>query len=347
MFNYKDPGGALKPAKALTNYRQLIHEQYRIHAKKPNSAFTFLEAFLEVAPGKAQEAAVQWSAFPITAAGTNAEIDAQRFNSQDEYVEWRVERTAGKVKQITFTTDFLEYYQALASVGLAELIAGIKVVIPTANPTATELFGPGFNPATSSPEGRSATFRNFAQRNPWNNGDKGILCLAQQFNTLSALFNLTGPAAVVNNGVPAGGICATLGNFCGPNRNSDPSIATAVQNLARANRDLSLRDPVGVEIVTLSGIWKKNNAQIDINDQAQNGGLWTISRNGRRGVLKNATGLTLDGEAVSTGAQIANRLRVQARVVSALETDMPAWSRVGQEDSSRLNEVAAAAGGVG
>ena len=34
MFSYKDPGGTLKPAKALTKYRQLLHEQYRQHAKK-------------------------------------------------------------------------------------------------------------------------------------------------------------------------------------------------------------------------------------------------------------------------------------------------------------------------
>ena len=343
MFNYKDPGGSLKPAKALTNYRQSLHEQYRMHAKNPNSAFTFLEAFLEMSPGKVpQEAAVQWSAFPITATGTNAEIDDRRFDFQDEYVEWRVERSAGKVKQVTFTTEFLEYYEALASVGLAELVAGIKAVIPTANPKATELFGAGFNPATSTPVGRASRFRSFAKQNPWNNGTRGILCLAQQFNTLGALFNLTGPAAIVNTSVSPGAICGTLGNFCGPNRNSDPSIATAVQNLSRANRDLSLRDPVGIEIITLSGIWKRNGTQIDINDPAQNGGLWVISRTGRRAVLKNASGLTVDGETISTGAQLAIRLRVQARIVSALEADMPEWSRIGQEGSVRLNQVGGA-----
>ena len=86
-------------------------------------------------PGKApQEGAVQWSAFPITATATNDEIDARRFDFQDEYVEWRVERSAGKVKQITFTTEFLEYYEALASVGLGELVEGIKAVIPHGQP---------------------------------------------------------------------------------------------------------------------------------------------------------------------------------------------------------------------
>ena len=334
MFNCKDPGGSLKPAKALANYRQSLHELYRVHAKNPKSAFTFLEAFLEMPPGKVpQEAAVQWSAFPITAAGTNEEIDARRFDFQDEYVEWRVERSAGKVKQITFTTEFLEYYEALASVGLAELVAGIQAVIPAANPKAVELFGAGFNPATSTPVGRASRFRSFAQQNPWNNGIKGILCLAQQFNTLGALFNLTGPAAIVNSTVPSGAICETLGGFCGPNRNSDPSIATAVQDLARANRDLSLRDPVGIEIVRLTGIWKRNGTQIDINDPAQNGGLWLISRTGRRAVLKNAAGLNVDGETLSSGAQIANRLRVNADHVGKILT---AERLLGPEDSNSV-----------
>jgi hypothetical protein len=260
-------------------------------------------------------------------------------------VEWQVERAAGKVKRVTFATEFLEYYQSLAAVGLPELIAGIKAVIPTANPKAAELFGPGFNSATSSAEGRSAAFRNFARNNPWNNGKKGILCLAQEFNTLGALFNLTGPSAVVNKSIPAGAICSTLGNSCGPDRNSDPSIATAVQNLARAKRSLTLRDPVGIEIVSLGGIWKRNDTQFDINDPAQNGGLWKVTRSGRRGVLLNAAGLTVDGESITSGAQIANRLKVQARVISALETDMPEWSRVGQEDSIRLNQIAMASGG--
>ena len=94
----------------------------------------------------------------------------------------------------------------------------------------------------------------------------------------------------------------------------------------------------------LTGIWKRNGVQIDINSSSQNGGLWTITRTGRRAVLKNAAGLTVDDEAITTGAQVANRLRVQARVVSAVEAQLPEWSRVGQENSVRLNQVASAGG---
>ena len=196
--------------------------------------------------------------------------------------------------QVTFTTEFLEYYEALAMASHAALVAGIKKVIPGAAPTAAELYGPNFNPTTAAPEARAQAFRGNATNNPWNDGRKGILCLAQQFNTLSALFNLGGRAAIPKPNVPAGAVCATLGDFCGPARNSDPSIAAAVQTLARASRGLSFADPVGIVIDTLGGIWRIGKTQIDVNDPAANQGAWTITRGGRRAVLKIVPGLLLD-----------------------------------------------------
>ena len=344
MFNYKDPGGALKPARALNNYRQLVHAQYREQAKRASSAFTLLEAFAEMPVGTApREDPVEWLAFPRRFNVGNDQIDTERFQFQDEYVEWRVEKAAGKVKQVTFTTDFLEYYEALAMVGVNELVAGIKAVILNANPKPAELFGAGGDLATALPESRAARFRNFAQQNPWNNGTKGILCLGQQFNTLGALFNLVGPGAVTNLNVDASQICATLGNFCGPDRNSDPNIATGVQNIARAKRGLALRDPVGVEIVRLTGVWKRNGTEIDINNPAQSQ-IWSVTRTGRRAVLKNVAGLTVDDDPITSGSQVAARLSVRAVVVSAPESDLPEWSRVGQESSARLNQLAAGSG---
>ena len=341
MFNYQDPGGKLKPAKALNNYRQLVHAQYRDQAKRPGSAFTLLEAFAELPAGTApREDAVEWLAFPRRFNASNEQIDTDRFRFQDEYVEWRVEKSAGKLKQVTFTTDFLEYYEALAMVGVNELIAGIQAVIPGANPKVAELFGPGADPSGVLPESRAARFRNFARQNPWNNGTKGILCLGQQFNTLSALFNLVGPGAVVNLNVDPSQICGTLGGFCGADRNSDPNIATAVQNLARTKRGLALRDPVGIEIVKLIGVWKRNGIQIDINGPGQSP-IWSVTRTGRRAVLKNVAGLTVDDDPITSGSQVAARLRVRAVVVSAAEADLPDWSRVGQENSTRMDQVAA------
>ena len=344
MFAYTDPAKTLKPAKALAHYRQSLHQAYQAHATLAKSAFTLLEAFDEVAAAKKRVDRVEWIAFPKTALVSNDEIDADRFRFQDEYVEWRVEKTpAGKPTAITFTTDFLDYYQALAMVGLPALKTAIAAVIPGASPTAKELFGPGFNPTTAQPEARGRMFRRFATENPWNDGRKGILCLAQPVNTLGALFGLVGPAAVPNPAVPAGGICATLGGNCVPERNSDPSIAAAVQTLARSARGLSLADPVGIEIVRLAGIWRVGANVLDINDPAGNQGVWTISRRGRRATLRVAPNLTLDDEPIRSGAQVASVLTVQAAVISALEADMPEWSRVGQETSQRLAEAAGGA----
>jgi hypothetical protein len=345
MFSYTDPGKTLKPAKALANYRQLLHEEYRSQSKLAGSAFTLLEAFEEIPDARKKTAAVDWIAFPRTAQASNEEIDTDRFRFQDEYVEWRVEKTpSGKVKQITFTTDFLEYYRALAMVGMAELAAAIRAVIPNANPRAAELFGPNFQPYDAQPVARGNKFAAFAPQNPWNNGKKGILCLTQQFNTLGALFNLAGRAAVPNSAIPAAGVCDTLGGFCGSERNSDPSIATAIQTIALARRGISLVDPVGIEIVRLGGIWRIGSTALDINNPAGNQQVWTVSRRGRRAVLKVVPNLTLDDEPVTSGAQVASVLKVQAVVVSASEADMPEWSRIGQENSQRLSQVAAAGG---
>ena len=257
MFAYTDPAGALKPAAALANYRRLLHEQYRQHARLAGSAFTLLEAFAEVAAAKQRIDSVRWIAFPKTAQASNAEIDADRLEFQDEYVEWRVERdAAGAVSKVTFTTEFPEYYEALAMANHTALVNGIKAVIPGAAPTAAELYGPGFTPAGAAPEARARKFREFFRKNPWNDGRKGILCLAQTFNTLGALFNLCGPSAVPKPTIPVGSVCATLGNFCGPARNSDPSIAAAIQTLARAQRGISFADPVGIVLENLGGIWR-------------------------------------------------------------------------------------------
>jgi hypothetical protein len=340
MFQYTDPGKTLKPAKALANYRTALHVQYVQSAKRPQSAFTLLEAFREIAESKRPTDAVEWAAFPKSANASNAQIDAERFTFQDEYVEWSVDRAAGQVQRITFTTDFLAYYEALARTSVTALVNAIKAVIPGANPTSAELYGPGAAPTSVSEDARAARFRQFSRQNPWINGQKGIVCLAHVNNTLGALFGLVDAAAVPNTAVPPGAICALLAQACVPERNSDPSIAAAVQTVARGSRSLSLVDPVGIEMARLGGIWRIGSDEIDINDETANQGVWRVTRQGRRGVLNVVPNLLLDDSPVSSGAQVAAVLRVRASVVSAAEADLPEWARIGQESSQRLNEAA-------
>lgn len=344
MFNYTDCGKTLKPARALANYRLALHLEYSQSARLPASAFTLVEAFDEVPAAKAHTAGVEWAAFPRAAVATNVEIDARRFQLQDEYVEWATEKAGGRIQRVIFTTEFLAYYEALARVGPDELIAAIKAVIPNAQPQVSELFGPGFVAESATENARAGRFRAFAQQNPWINGQKGIICLAHKSSTLSALFRLVDVAAIPNLNVQPGAICSSLAGNCVPERNSDPNIAAAVQALARNDRSLTLADPVGIEIASLAGIWRVGGQIIDINDREANTGLWKVTRGGRRGELAVPANLLLDDAPIGSGAQVAAALRVKASVVSAANADLPDWARVGQEGSQRLADIST--GGV-
>ena len=148
---------------------------------------------------------------------------------------------------------------------------------------------------------------------------------------MNALFNLVGQCAIPRPDLPPGSVCANVGGACGSNRDSDPNVCLASQQAVRGQQGISLEDPVGVEIVALDGIWEVDGQQIDINAPASNQGAWTVSRNGRRAVLTVQDGLTLDGEVITTGTQVAKALRVRARVITAPETALPVWARIGNE----------------
>ena len=240
MFPYSDPSGTLKPARALVNHRFLMHLEYVSSARLAGSAFTLLEAFEGLPANKRPVSTAEWAAFPRSANVSNAQIDANRFSLQDEYVEWRVEKVGATVRRITFTTEFLAYYESLARVGRAELVAAIKAVVPGAAPTVAQLYGPGFNPASQSEEARGARFRQFAQQNPWINGQRDILCLAHGSSTLGALFRLVDAAAVPKPATPIASICAALGGNCvsspPPGGPEPPSIYPTHQQLPARHR---------------------------------------------------------------------------------------------------------------
>jgi len=337
MFPYSDPAGRnfLGLSNVQDIYRQRLQGSYEAFARRPNSAFTWIEAFSELAGGQAPSVvSVDWRAFPLTSTASEKVIDSDRLTHQDEYVEWFPERKSGKLSQVIFTTEFPEYFQAFAEEGLTTLATAIQDVMPGANPTEEELFGANFNVAAATPRGRSEAFRNHLPDNPWNNGEKGILCLTQGANTLGALFNLLTACGVRSTGTVEG-TCALVGGACGPGRSSDPAVCAEAQRAARNGIGFTLRDPAGVRIVKLEGQWELNNAPLEINNANQNQGIWTVSRNGRRAVLKVSSGLTLDGQAISSGAQASRKVNVAADLLAAPNAALPNWARVGQESGSR------------
>ena len=330
MFQYTDPigNGVLAAQNALDVYRDMVDSVYG-SATTSTNAFERLGKIPQLSPTEF----IEWPAFPITANVGDSTVDDKRFVFQDEYVEWRVENDGSlNASTITFTTEFPEYYEALAEKGESELIAGIQDAIPGANPTAAELFGTGFDPQSATPSQRADAFRaqtvipflSGAQDvpNPWNNNQKGILCLGQQFNTLGALFNLAKQCSEPNPSIPSTGQCAAVGGACGPSRNSDPRICTRAQDVARIPRALSLQDPVGVVILRLNGTWRLDGNEFDINDPSVNQGIWKISRNGRRATFKQADKLTVDNDPIVSGAQLSRLLDVGAQVISAKPNDL-------------------------
>jgi len=334
MFPYVDPvgGNLLQQQNALPEYRALLHKWYKDTHELKKSAFFPLEALEGLPENRLTRTTVSWLAFPRSVTGSPSQIDAERFRKQDEYVEWRVERSGdGNISRIIFTTEFPEYYEALAAESLAALQAGIAEVTGKA-PTGVELFGPAFNPATATPLARQQQFMTFAVRNPWNNGQKDILFLTHGANTLGALFNLLGHCGVEKLQIPVSAVCDDVGNFCSAGRNSDPIVCAAAQELRRNRQGLSLTDPAGIRILKLDGIWKLNGQQIDINNSA----VWSITRGGRRGVLQVTPQLTMGDDSITSGTQVSTRLKVGAEVVSVGEDLLPEWAQTGRESTRRL-----------
>jgi hypothetical protein len=339
MFPYSDPTGTdfLEEQGALGNYRELLDAQYQRFARLENSAFTLLEAFDELAPGtEVAEQAVDWRAFPITAPATHQGIDANRLRFQDEYVEWLVERDDDdRLVRVTFTTEFSEYFEALARVGVEALKEGIAQIMPGAEPTDSDLFGFGGDPNLQSPLARAQRFRSNLVRNPWNVGPGGILCLTQQFNTLGALFNLVGRCGVARPDLLPSAVCANVGGACGAGRNSDPTVCEASQSLARINFGLTLKDPAGIAIRRLAGSWTLDGEAIDMNDPDAAHGCWTVTRNGRRAVLEILPGLRLNNQPVDSGALVADHLFVGADAIAAPDGALPEFARTGAENQLR------------
>jgi hypothetical protein len=341
MFAYSDPSktGFLERSGALQAYREMVDRFYQEMHGIDDSGCTLRDAFDELGPGaQGKVVTVEWRAFPVTAGAPAEQIDRNRFRFQDEYVEWRAETSNNALARVTFTTEFPEYFEALAQSGAAALKDEIGRLIAGAAPTDQELFGPGFNPAAATPRTRAQRFRDNLDQNPWNNGERGILCLTQQFNTMGALFNLLGHCGVPRTDIGTSEVCGAVGNFCGDGRNSDPSVCAAAQNLARAKQSFCLEDPCGIYILRLdnSQVWQVDGQTVDINNKAANGGVWKVTRNGRRAVFDFSRSITFGGATIRTGARLSELLVVGADVLHAADTDLPEWARQGGENARNM-----------
>ncbi|HMJ33159.1 MAG TPA: hypothetical protein VK501_04505 [Baekduia sp.] len=265
----------------------------------------------------ATSAVVPWPAFPGTL-DQQGGTDEQRWQAaddreaQDEYCEWAVTRDdAGRVIRVTFTTETPDYYDHLLQADTARF-----------EQLYAELAGRPIDLARV--RGQDG---NLNPLNPFNRaGDGTIVHLSQGSNTLGAAVTLAGQATVVR--VDDDGHRVTnkkqlvrCGQLGGPDRNSDPQIAMAINNQAADGAEVSLADPPGLFLGDFL------SAGLQTPDHADAKQFWTVTRGtAERSVravfeVPKERGYVVgdivkQGHKITTGGQLAEHVRV--RIVAAV-----------------------------
>lgn len=107
-----------------------------------------------LSPGDIRSTVVNWSAFPRQRTNVSpGAVDRQRLQFQEEYVEWQIKKQGDRISEISFTSQFPEYFESLADVSYDALVSGIQAAIPDANPTPQELLGRRQPPSPLSVDG--------------------------------------------------------------------------------------------------------------------------------------------------------------------------------------------------
>lgn len=203
-----------------------------------------------VAP--AAQHALTWMGFPrnqlVAAfrdnprqAFASTEADARR-PLQDEYFEWFVTRNAaGKITRVVFVAETPEYWELLARVDRARLVALYRELVSPAVQEA-DLFVPVGSPVIDwSVEFTPGPGQVYNRKNRWNTTD-GIVHYIQRINTLNAALGLA--QGSVRPGAPRDNYEMPQT----PATNVDPRVAMDVGALARKGLSITLAEPIGLYI---------------------------------------------------------------------------------------------------
>lgn len=266
-------------------------------------------------PDDAQVVPVVWPAFPGSLRGSAKErlnlADKHR-GAQDEYCEWCVERNDDrKITRVTLTTEVPEYYDHLFATDRDALVTLLQ-----------DLIGPQVKARDLKQNGA------YLRANKWNTSTDGRPAhLNQTSNNLEAAIRLAAEATILrqrSNGKPVTGkqelvSCGGLGE---PLRNSDPQIASAVNNAAASGAEITLNDPPGLYI---DGLITGGMETPDGEDPAA---FWKIERGDAQHALRasyevpeaEARGyvvgdIKIDGRQIDFGGQLAVRVRVRLDAV--------------------------------
>ena len=260
----------------------------------------------------AQTPAISWTAFPalLLQQATSqqqrwADADATR-ERQDEYCEWSVERDAdGVITRVTFTTETPEYFAHLAERDPDRLLAAYHELVGSHVRLDELIVGDVYRPD-----------------NVHNRSSRGRLAhLVQRNNTLFAALRLAAPATVLRRDADGRPVthpqeltrCGKLGE---PLRNSDPQIASAVNDAAATGAEVCLADPMGLYIhrFLIGGM--------ETPDGEDPAACWTVERGSPTHVLRASYSvpaeqgyrvgdITADGRPIRFGAQLADRVSVR------------------------------------
>jgi len=331
-------------------------KHYKSNRVKP--AVQYFNPVTSKPNGPIVEQAITWNAFPKellrTMSREQALVEADRlwpltayrggptdhtynqslYRPQVEYCEWHVFRDplTGAIRKVTFVSEPPEYYQALFG-GLVEgfefhgdphVVLDLYHEHVSRHVTLKDLIAPRGIPSVA--EGAYNPY------NKWNT-THGIMHLAAPPNSLTAEIQLGGDASVVRRSArnrllveSDALICAA--NYGGPDRNSDPTIGSTVNSLARLGAMITLQNPVGLYMdhIDLAG-WR-----------APDGGpvadLLRIVR-GRPGMIErlevevpvergfSLSDVTIGGVPIRYGGQIAECITVKLTGVAVLANVTP------------------------
>jgi hypothetical protein len=201
-------------------------------------------------------------------------FDRNLYRPHNEYCEWRVFRDGptGKIKKVAFTSEPPEYYRALFGDevegypfhGDRRALLELYHELVSPDVQAKDLVA---SEDLVSTKGEVVVLKGaYNPYNRWNTTD-GILHLIAPPNTLTAEIMLGADATVSRKDSrgrvlvePEALVCCA--GYGGPDRNSDPTIGSAVNALARLGAMVTLKNPVGLYMdhIDLAG-WSTPDGQ--------------------------------------------------------------------------------------
>jgi hypothetical protein len=261
---------------------------------------------------------VRWAAFPATLL-LDATSERQRWERadssrsvQDEYCEWSVVRDGdGKLRRVVFTSEVPEYWENLFDAD-PQLLTSLYSQFIGRDVSLGEV---------TAPDG------SYQRDNALNRSTAGgIAHLMQRSNTLGAAVVLAATATIlrVDGGQPVTnpGQLVQCGQLGEPARNSDPQIASAVNDLCAQGAQITLQDPPGLYIDGLL------TGEMDTPDDSDPARFWKVERGTPERTVRASFEVPADagftvgdmkiaGRAIEFGAQLADNVQLKLTAVAS------------------------------